>query len=125
MKVAVVIIRIVLGLLFLVSSLGFFFNFMPQPELGEGAKLFFTGLIASQYVMPVVKTIELLCAFAFLSGRFVPLATVIIFPITINIVLFHAFLAPEGMAVPVILLLANLFLAYRYRENFQSVLAVQ
>src|SRR5687767_8277842 len=108
MKAAVIVIRIVLGLLFLVSSLGFFFNLMPAPELGEGGKLFFTGLIASKYVMPVVKVIELLVAISFLTGRFVPLATVIIFPITLNIVLFHAFLAPEGMIVPVIILLGNL-----------------
>jgi putative oxidoreductase len=58
---------------------------------------------------------------AFLAGKFVPLATVVIFPITLNIVLFHAFLAPEGMLVPVIILLGNLFLAFRYRENYQSI----
>lgn len=121
MKVTVIIIRVLLGLLFIVSSLGFFFNLMPPAELGEGAKLFFSGLIASKYVMPVVKTIELLAGIAFLTGRFVPLATVIIFPITLNIVLFHAFLAPEGMAVPLFLLLGNLFLAYSYRQNYQSL----
>jgi putative oxidoreductase len=121
MKVAVITIRIVLGLLFVVSSLGYFFNLMPAGELSESAQLFFTGMVASKYLLPVVKTIELLVGIAFLAGKFVPLATVVIFPITLNIVLFHAFLAPEGMLVPVIILLGNLFLAFRYRENYQSI----
>jgi putative oxidoreductase len=121
MKVAVITIRIVLGLLFVVSSLGYFFNLMPAGELSESAQLFFTGMVASKYLLPVVKTIELLVGIAFLAGKFVPLATVVIFPITLNIVLFHAFLASEGMLVPVIILLGNLFLAFRYRENYQSI----
>jgi putative oxidoreductase len=123
MKVAVITIRIILGLLFVVSSLGYFFNLMPAGEMSEGAQLFFTGMVASKYLLPVVKTIELLVGIAFLSGRFVPLATVVIFPITLNIVLFHAFLAPDGMVVPIIILLGNLFLAYRYKENYQSLVA--
>ena len=94
---------------------------MPAGELSESAQLFFTGMVASKYLLPVVKTIELLVGIAFLAGKFVPLATVVIFPITLNIVLFHAFLAPEGMLVPVIILLGNLFLAFRYRENYQSI----
>jgi putative oxidoreductase len=123
MKVAVITIRIILGLLFVVSSLGYFFNLMPAGEMSEGAQLFFTGMVASKYLLPVVKTIELLVGISFLSGKFVPLATVVIFPITLNILLFHAFLAPEGMVVPIIILLGNLFLAYRYKENYQSLVA--
>jgi putative oxidoreductase len=123
MKVAVITVRIVLGLLFVVSSLGYFFNLMPAGEMSEAAQLFFTGIVASKYLLPVVKTIELLVGVAFLTGKFVPLATVVIFPITLNIVLFHAFLAPEGMIVPIIILAGNLFLAYRYKENYQSLVA--
>jgi putative oxidoreductase len=123
MKVAVITVRIILGLLFVVSSLGYFFNLMPAGEMSEAAQLFFTGMVASKYLLPVVKTIELLVGVAFLTGKFVPLATVVIFPITLNIVLFHAFLAPEGMIVPIIILAGNLFLAYRYKENYQSLVA--
>ena len=124
MKIAIIVVRIVMGLLFLVSAIGFFFNLMPQPELSDPAKLFVGGLGASGYVLPLVKVIELLCAIALLTGKFVPLATVVIFPITVNILLFHAFLAPEGMLVPVLLFLSNLFLAYAFRRNYEMVLSV-
>lgn len=124
MKIALIIVRLLMGLLFLVSVIGYFFNLMPQSPMGEGATLFVTGLAASGYMLPVVKVIELIVSISFLSGRFVPLATVVIFPITVNILLFHAVLAPDGVAIPVFLFLGNLFLAYGYRKNYTSLLAV-
>lgn len=125
MKIAVIVVRIAMGLLFLVSVIGFVFNLMPQPKLGENAMLFITGMAASGYLLPVVKGIELLCAIAFLTGRFVALATVVIFPITVNILMFHSILAPDSLIVPIGLLLGNLFMAYAYRKNYEPVLSAR
>jgi putative oxidoreductase len=124
MKIAVIIVRVLMGLLFLVSVIGYFFNLMPQSPMGESATLFITGLAASGYVLPIVKVIELVVAVALLTGRFVALAIVIIFPITLNILLFHALLAPEGVAMSVFLFIANLFLAYAYRKQYSSIAAI-
>jgi putative oxidoreductase len=126
MKIAVMIIRILVGLLLIMGSITFFFNLMKeQPKFEGGMKLFFDGIVASVYLMPVVKAIELLCGIAFVSGRFVPLATVVIFPITLNIVLVHGFLDPKGLPAGLVLLLANLFLAYAYRKNYEPMLAAK
>lgn len=125
MKVAVLIVRLLMGLLFLVSVVAYFFNLMPQPELAENARLFVVGLDASQYIMPVVKVVELLCAISFLTGRFVPLAAVVIFPISINILLFHSLLAPDSLIVPIFLFFGNLFLAYYYRKNYGTLLVAR
>jgi putative oxidoreductase len=125
MKIAVIIVRTLMGLLFLVSAIGFFFNLLPQPEMSESATLFVTGMVASQYVFPVIKVLEILIGLALILGRFVPLATVVMFPIVLNIVLFHAFMAPEGMASPVFLLLGNLFLAYTYRKNYETLVVAK
>lgn len=73
-------------------------------------------------MMTTIKLVELICAIAFLSGRFVPLAAVVIFPITVNILLFHAFLEPSGLPVSILLLLGNLFLAWNYRDRYKSLL---
>ena len=67
----------------------------------------------------------LLVALALLSNRFVPLALVVMAPITINIVLLHAVLAPEGLGVGLALLAMHLALAWSRRENFRGVLAVR
>jgi uncharacterized membrane protein YphA (DoxX/SURF4 family) len=124
MKITLIVVRVLMGLLFLTSVIGYFFQLMPQPELGGNALLFVTGLGASGYLLPFVKVVELLVSISFFTGKFVPLAAVVIFPITINILLFHAVLAPDGLIVPAFLFLGNIFLAYGYRKNYQGVLAV-
>ncbi len=123
MKIIVTIIRILMGLLFLFASVTFFFKLMPQPELQGNAKLFMQGMEASVYLMPTVKLIELICALALISGRFVPLATVMIFPIILNILLLNAFVDPKNVPMGIVLLLANLFLAYAYRKNYATLVA--
>jgi len=125
MKIAAIIVRILMGLLFLFSSIVVLFKLVPQPELKDGAKLFMTGMEASVYLLPLIKVTELLCSIAFLSGRFVPLATVVIFPITLNIVLYHTFLAREGLPVAIAVLLGNLFLAYVYRKHYATLLVAK
>ena len=125
MKVAAIVIRILMGLMFAFASITFFFKLMPQPESTGNIKLFMVGIEASVYLMTTVKIFELLCAVAFLSGRFVPLATVVIFPIILNILLFHAFLQPSGLPIAILLMLGNLFLAYYYRQKFEPMLTAK
>jgi putative oxidoreductase len=88
-------------------------------------KTFTEGLAASRYVMPVVKVIELLCGLAFLSGLFVPLATVVIFPIALNILFVHLLLAPEGLPIAMFLMLGNLFLAYACRNHYRPLFSMR
>lgn len=88
-------------------------------------KLFSDGINASGYLMPLVKIIELLCGLAFVSGRFVPLATVLIAPIAVNILLVHAFLAPEGLPVAIPLFAGLLFLAYVNRKSYEPLFDVE
>jgi len=125
MKIALTIVRVLVGLLILFASLAYFGNFAPQPKLQCGAKLFMEGMSAAVYFLPLLMTTELLCGIAFVSGRFVPLAAVVIFPVTLNIVLFHVFLAPEGLPIAVLLLLANVFLAYACRQNYRGLLTAK
>lgn len=122
MKIATIIIRVLLGLLFLFASISYFFNLVPQPELTGDMKTFNEGLDAAGYLMPTVKFLELICGLAFVSGRFVPLATVIIFPIAVNILGVHTFLAPEGLPVALFVFLATLFLAYKNWSHYQGLL---
>ncbi|MEZ2335792.1 DoxX family protein [Mucilaginibacter sp. RCC_168] len=118
MKIAVIIVRTLVGLMFLFSSVVVLFNLVPPQELKGGIKTFMDGVTASHYLLPLIKITELLCAIAFITGRFVALATVIIFPIMINIVFFHAFLGPSELPTVIVLLLGVLFLAYANRKSY-------
>ena len=121
MKIAVILVRSLMGLLFLFASITYLFKLITPPPPTGAMKVFSDGLEASRYLMPTVKVIELACGLAFLSGRFVPLATVLIAPIIINILLIHAFLGPEGLPIAIFLVLANGLLAYHHRDSFKPL----
>ena len=126
MKIAMVIVRTLMGLLFVMSSVTFFLmmtGVMSMPEIPAGPlKSFNEGLAASGYFFILLKVTEFVCGVLLLTGRFVPLALVILSPIIINIVLTHAFLAPESIGPGIFLVFANIFLAYYYREAFKPLL---
>ena len=98
---------------------------VPQPELTGNVKVFMDGVNASGYLMPLIKITELLCGIAFVTGRFVPLAAIVIAPITVNIFLFHVFVDTSGLPVAIFLVLANLFLAYANWEKYKPILAAK
>lgn len=121
MKIAVIIVRVLMGLMFAFASIVVLFELVPQPEQTGNVKIFMDGMAASVYMMTTIKVIELICAVAFLTGKFVPLATVVIFPITVNILLFHVFVEPEELLVAILLMIGNLFLAWHYRNKYKPL----
>jgi len=120
-KIAVVVVRTLLGLLFLFASITYLFGLITPPPPTGAMKTFTDGLEAARYLLPVVKVVELLCGIAFVTGRFVPLAAVLIAPIVVNIVLVHAFLAPEGLPLAGFLVFALAVLAWRHRESYRPL----
>jgi putative oxidoreductase len=126
MKIAIIIVRVLVGLMFLFASVTYFLGVgQTPPEFTGSTKTFFDGIGASGYILPVAKVFELLCGLAFISGRFVALAVVLIFPIIINILLINAIHAPSGLAIVIPLFLGILFLAYANREKYLPLLAAK
>ncbi len=121
MKIAVIIVRTLVGLLFIFSSVAYFANLIPQPEMTGPLKTFNEGLAASGYFMTLLKVTELVCGIALVSGFFVPLALVILAPIVINIFFVHLTLAPEGLPIAAFLVLASIFLGYGYRKSYDPL----
>ncbi len=122
MKIAAIIVCILMGLMFAFASISFFLHLMKEPELTGNIKIFMEAMMATGYMMNVVKIFELACVISFLSGKFVPLATLVIFPIILNILLFHSFLDPSGLPVAIPLMIGNLFLAWYHREKYALIL---
>jgi putative oxidoreductase len=121
MKITTTVIRILIGLLLLFTSIGFFLKLMPEPASTGEFKAFQVGLVASTYLMPLAKSIELLCGLSFVSGRYVTLANILILPITVNIVFINFFLTPEGIPIALFMFFGNLFLIYRHWNNYKSI----
>ena len=57
-----------------------------------------------------------------LSNCYVPLALTVLAPVVVNIVAFHLFLAPSGLAIPIVVLALGVFLAWSYRAAFKPML---
>jgi putative oxidoreductase len=127
MKIAIIIVRTLLGALFVFSAVVILFNIpMEQPKLSPEATAFMTGLMGSGYFIKLLKITELICGLLLIVNRWAPLATVALFPISVNIFFYHVFLTePKDIPMAVIVLLANLFLAYAYRKNYVGLLAAK
>lgn len=121
-KILAALPRILLGFILFSSGVAGLLNLIPpQPLEGPGA-LYMTGLSGS-YLITLVKLTEVGVGALLLSNRFVPLALVIAAPVLINIGAFHALYAPSGLAVPVVMIAAALFVAWQHRAAFAPMLS--
>jgi len=123
MKIAVLIARSLLGLMFLVFGLNFFFPFleMKAPPMSPAATAFNAGLFGSGYFFQFLKGLEVVCGLALVLNRFTAFFLIVLLPITINIFLFHVELEPSGTAMSAAILAIHLFLGYAYRKYYASL----
>ncbi len=105
-----IIARMLLGFVFLGSGIAFFFT-TPPPLEGAMAD-FFKGMAATGYFFYLLKGTEITCGLLLMLGMYVPLALVILAPVILNIFLVHAFMAPEGLALAVVLGVLEIYLAF-------------
>lgn len=115
-------VRILLGLVFFASGLVGLLNLAPiPPDLPEALVTFNTGLMASKYFFPLLKGTETLCGLLLLIGAYVPLALVVLAPIVLNIFLVHAFIAPDGLPLAIVLGILLVYLAF-FAEPYCNVI---
>jgi uncharacterized membrane protein YphA (DoxX/SURF4 family) len=121
------IARILLGLLFFVVGLNGLHPFLQPPKgaMPQGATDFAAAMIKTGYFLQLVAGTQTLAGLLLLINRFVPLALTLLAPVLVNIIAFHAFLAPAGFAPGVIALILEIYLAWVYRDAFRSMLAAK
>ena len=123
-SVSAITARIVLGLIYFVFGLNFFFHFIPMPpSAGSASDAFMGGLFQSGYFFPMLKGIEVVSGALLLAGIFAPLVLVILAPISINILLFHAFLTPGNTLMGIVIVLVHVYLAWSYRDYYKPLFA--
>ena len=122
MKYVIVIVRVLLGLMFVVFGSNAFFKFMgPPPEMHGQAGAFITALMSSGYIY-VIAVLQILGGLCLLLGaRFVPLGLTLLGPVIVNIVLFHVFLDTQGLPMAIVVSLLALFLLWIYRFKFPAI----
>ncbi|WP_296682178.1 DoxX family protein [Flavobacterium sp.] len=121
MKIATIIIRVLLGLFLLFASLSYFFKFGEQPTPTGEMAVVMSGFMATKYLFPLAKMVELLSGLSYVSGKFMKLFNLVLLPVSVNILFINAFLAPENLPVALFLLIGNLFLIYTNWETYKGI----
>ena len=96
MRTASAIARYLAGVIFLVFGLNGFLNFIPLPPPEGVAGQFMGALYASHYLW-VIFAFQVVAAVLLLVNRYVPLASAVLAPVIVNILVFHALMAPSGL----------------------------
>lgn len=122
MKIAAIIARSLLGLLFVVFGLNIFLNFIPLPLPPEGPARNFMIALGVRHYFWVVGALEFIGGVLLLSGRYTPLGLTLLGPVIINILCVHIFLDPSGLPMAIIVAALASFLLYRYREHFVGLI---
>lgn len=121
MKTAVLITRILLGLIFVVFGLNGFLLFITPPQhTPEGDT--FINLLVSTGLMYVEKSFEVMGGALLLLNFYVPLALAILAPIVFSILLFHLLMERNTLVIGVVPFLLWLFLAWAFRSQFAPLL---
>jgi putative oxidoreductase len=120
MKIATLIARTLLGLLFLVFGLNGFLHFIPMPPPSGLAGQYIGALFVSHYLV-FVFSVQVIGGALLLANRFVPLALILLGPILVNILLFHSLMAPEGLPIALFATVLWAILFYAVRPAFAGL----
>ena len=121
MKVATIIARVLLGLIFVVFGSNIFLHFIPMPPPQPGLLGDFTKALFVSHYLHFVAVFQIVGGLLLLIGRFVPLGLVLLAPVIVNIDLVHVLMDPSGLPMAAAVTILLLFLIWRYREAFRGI----
>jgi uncharacterized membrane protein YphA (DoxX/SURF4 family) len=122
MNVATIIVRVLLGLMFVVFGSNIFLHFIPMPPQKPSLATDFGKALMESHYMYVIGFLQVAGGLLLLIGRYVPLGLMLLGPVIVNILLFHIFLEPTGLPMAIVVAVLALFLLWRYRSNFAGLL---
>lgn len=121
MKIATIVVRVLLGALMIFASVSYFFNLGEQPKPEGTMATIMTGFMATGYLFPLVKGVELIAGLSLLIGKFDKLFNLVLLPVSVNIFLLNAYQSKENLPIGAFVLLANLFLIYRNWDSYKEI----
>ena len=113
--------RLLLGLIFVVFGLNYFFNFMPDMSMTPQMGAYMAGLTAAKYFWPLLKITEIFAGLLLLANVWVGLALVLLSPVVVNILFTHAVLDTSGLWLAIVITLLTLHLGWAYFDKFSGL----
>jgi len=130
MKIVNTILRLGLGAMLLAFGLNKFFWFMPDFDFTgypEAEHLFdalrFSGESdnGKGYIMGLVGITEAVVGILLLLKKWVPFALIVLVPISINIVLFHAFVNLPNIGPAILVAALNGYFIHKHWDSYRSI----
>jgi putative oxidoreductase len=121
MRIVIWIARLLLGLIFVVFGLNGFLNFLSMGPMPAGLAGQFIGALFLSHYFWVVAALQIVGGVLLLLNRFVPLALVLLGPIIVNILLYHLFLNPAGIALAIVVTILWFIVFYGHRQHFSGI----
>jgi hypothetical protein len=122
MKIASLISRLLLGLIFLVFGLNGFLQFLHMPP-PTGLALQFVGVLFASHFYVLIFGVQVLGGLFLFVNRLVPLALVLLGPVIVNIICFHALMAPAGLPLAFVVALLWSIVAIRNKQQLSGIFA--
>ncbi len=114
-------LRLLLALILLVMGSNKFFQFLPMPPM-EGPPADFMGaLFATGYMFPLIALTEISAGVLLLINKWTGLALIFASIMSVNIILFHLALNPEGIALGAMVAILNVVLIYANWKKFKTL----
>ncbi len=123
MKILTVVVRTLLGLVFVVFGLNGFLHFIPMgslPPPDSPAGHFFAAVSATGY-MQVVFACQILGGLLLLVNFLPVLGLAILCPVVFNIVLFHVTMDPSGLPLAIVVAVLTLYLIWAYWDHYRHL----
>jgi putative oxidoreductase len=121
MKIAALVARILLGLVFFVFGLNGFLHFIPMGPMPSGLAGQFIGVLMQSHYVLVVAALQTVCGALLLVNRYVPLALTLLGPVIVNILLFHLFMDLKGLPLAIVVAILWWVLAVRNWQYFSGL----
>lgn len=123
MKIATLVARLLLGLIFVVFGLNGFLNFLSMGPMPTGLAGQFVGALVLSHYFWVVAALQIIGGALLLVNRYVPLGLVLLGPVITNILLYHVFLNPSGAVMAAVVTVLWFIVFYAKRQYFSGIFA--
>ncbi|HET6168677.1 MAG TPA: hypothetical protein VFE01_00795 [Terracidiphilus sp.] len=121
MKIASMVARYLLGIIFLVFGLNHYLNFIPMGPMPTGLAGQFMGSLIQSHYMYVVAFFEVVPAILLLVNRYVPLALTFLAPVIFNILLVGILISTMALPMAIFIIILWFLAFYRVRSAFAGI----
>jgi putative oxidoreductase len=125
MKIAAVVSRYLLGLIFTIFGLNGFLNFIPQPPPPNPLTIQFLVSVSESHFAVFFFAVQMLGGLLLLSGYFVPLALTLLAAELYNILAFHLTLSPATIAPALVASGLWVLVFLQHRESFKGIFSAK